>query len=206
MYVAIAGNIGSGKTSLTNLLCEHLNWQAALESVDDNPYLKDFYGDMQRWAFHLQVFFLNSRFNQVRKIAAKEGIIIQDRSIYEDAYIFAKNLYQSKLIDKRDFDNYNTLFHTMLEYVTPPRLLIYLKAEIPQLLQQIRKRGRDFEKDIPVEYLENLNLLYNEWIDNYNNGPLLVIDMADYDFVNNSADFDKILNQVKQSLDVELPL
>lgn len=200
MYIAVAGNIGSGKTTLTNLLAEHFNWIPEFESVNNNPYLKDFYGDMERWSFHLQVYFLNSRFNQIRKITQRESVVIQDRSIYEDAYIFAKNLVDSDMMNRRDFENYYNLFESMLDYVQPPKLLIYLDAELPRLLKNIESRGRDFEENIPVPYLTNLNELYSKWIDTYNHGNLLRIDMKSIDFVNSKADFHKIVEQVEAHL------
>ncbi len=203
MYIAVAGNIGSGKTTLTKLLAEHFQWAPEFESVNDNPYLKDFYGDMERWSFHLQVYFLNSRFNQIRKITQRDSTVIQDRSIYEDAYIFAKNLVDSSMMNRRDFENYYALFESMLDYVQPPKLLIYLDAEIPRLVQNIKSRGRDFEKNIPINYLINLNDLYRKWINGYNHGNLLRINMKSIDFVNNKADFYKIVEQVEAKISEE---
>jgi len=196
MHVAIAGNIGSGKTTLAKNLGKHYNWDVQLESVEDNPYLADFYEDMNRWSFHLQVYFLNSRFKQVAKIRASNSGTIQDRTIYEDAYIFAANLRKSAFITERDYQNYLELFKSMIDHVTPPDLLIYLKADIPKLVGNIQKRGRDYEELIRIEYLKNLNEHYEEWIGNYNLGKLLVIDVNNLDFVKNIEDYAYILEKV----------
>lgn len=196
MHVAIAGNIGSGKTTLAQKLGKHYNWDVQLESVEDNPYLADFYKDMDRWAFHLQVYFLNSRFNQVARIRESKRGTIQDRTIYEDAHIFASNLYKSGNISDRDYKNYRALFESMIRHVTPPDLLIYLKADIPKLVGNIQKRGRDYEELIRIEYLKNLNEHYVEWIGSYDQGKLLVIDVNDLDFVKNVEDYAYILEKV----------
>ncbi len=196
MHVAIAGNIGSGKTTLAKNLGKHYHWDVQLESVEDNPYLADFYTDMHRWSFHLQVYFLNSRFRQVAKIRASEGGTIQDRTIYEDAYIFAANLRKSEFITDRDYQNYLELFKSMIDHVAPPDLLIYLKADIPKLVGNIQKRGRDYEELIRIEYLKNLNEHYEEWISNYDLGKLLVIDVNNLDFVKNIEDYAYILEKV----------
>ncbi len=196
MHVAIAGNIGSGKTTLAKKLGKHYHWDVQLESVEDNPYLADFYADMHRWSFHLQVYFLNSRFKQVARIRASEGGTIQDRTIYEDAYIFAANLFKSEFISERDYYNYLELFKSMINHVTPPDLLIYLKADIPKLVGNIQTRGRDYEELIRIEYLKNLNQHYEDWIGNYNLGKLLVIDVNDMDFVKNVEDYAYILEKV----------
>lgn len=196
MHVAIAGNIGSGKTTLAKKLGKHYNWDVQLESVEDNPYLADFYADMHRWSFHLQVYFLNSRFRQVARIRASDGGTIQDRTIYEDAYIFAANLFKSEFITERDYHNYLELFKSMIDHVTPPDLLIYLKADIPKLVGNIQTRGRDYEELIRIEYLKNLNQHYEDWIGNYTLGKLLVIDVNNMDFVKSIEDYAYILEKV----------
>lgn len=199
-HIAISGNIGSGKTTLAERLAKHYGWLPLYESVDHNPYLRDFYEDMHRWAFHLQIYFLNSRFNQVREIRASEKTIIQDRTIYEDAYIFAANLHKSGHINDRDYQNYLDLFHSMINFVEPPDLLIYLKADIPKLVQQIQRRNRDFEFNIKLEYLKNLNEHYEKWIGSYDHGKLLVIDMNRLDFVSRIEDFSHIVGKVDLEL------
>ena len=200
MHIAVSGNIASGKTTLTEKLAQHYHWTPLFESVDQNPYLEDFYNDMNRWAFHLQVFFLNSRFNQVKSLRELEGIVIQDRTIYEDAYIFAANLYKSQMISERDYSNYLDLFNSMIKFVTPPDLLIYLQADMPKLVSQIQKRGRDYENLIQLEYLNNLNAFYQQWIDEYNLGQLLVIDVNQLDFVENIDDFASIVERVDREI------
>lgn len=196
MHVGIAGNIGSGKTTLAQMLGKQFGWDVLLESVEDNPYLADFYEEMSRWSFHLQVYFLNSRFNQVAKIRESQRSTIQDRTIYEDYEIFAKNLHQSGHITDRDFNNYIELFNSMIKHVQPPDLLIYLKADIPKLVANIQKRGRSYEELIRIEYLKHLNERYDDWIGNYDDGKLLVIDVNNLDFVNNVADFASIIEKV----------
>jgi deoxyadenosine/deoxycytidine kinase len=195
-HIAVSGNIGSGKTTLAEKLSKHYGWTPLYESVDHNPYLRDFYDDMTRWAFHLQIYFLNSRFNQVRQIRESEKTIIQDRTIYEDAYIFASNLHRSQHISDRDYQSYLDIFHSMINFVKPPDLLIYLKADIPKLVQQIQKRNRDYEFNIKLEYLKNLNEHYEEWIGNYKLGKLLVIDVNKLDFVENVEDFSNIVSRI----------
>ncbi len=200
MHIAVSGNIGSGKTTLTEKLAHHYKWTPQYESVDENPYLKDFYEDMKRWAFHLQVYFLNSRFNQVKQIRAAEDTIIQDRTIYEDAYIFAANLYESGMISERDYQNYLNLFESMINFVEPPDILIYLKADVPKLVAQIQKRGRDFENLIRLEYLQNLNTYYTNWIDSYDLGKLLIVDVNHMDFVENIQDFSTIVEKIDREI------
>ena len=195
-HIAVSGNIGCGKTTLAEKLSRHYNWTPLYESVDHNPYLRDFYTDMTRWAFHLQIYFLNSRFNQVHQIRSSEKTIIQDRTIYEDAYIFAKNLHGSKHISDRDYQSYLDIFHSMINFVKPPDLLIYLKADIPKLVQQIQKRNRDFEFNIKLEYLRNLNTHYEEWIGNYKLGKLLIVDVNNLDFVESVEDFSYIVSRI----------
>lgn len=200
MYIAVSGNIGSGKTTLTSKLAKHYGWKAEFEAVDNNPYLEDFYKDMQRWAFHLQIYFLNSRFKQVTSIAQREQTTIQDRTIYEDAYIFAANLYQSKLLSEQDYQTYLNLFRSMVAYAKPPDLLIYLKADIPKLVSQIQKRGRSYEDAIRLDYLKNLNHHYDHWTSNYKDGRLLVIDVNNLDFVANVEDFSYIVENIELEL------
>jgi deoxyadenosine/deoxycytidine kinase len=199
-HIAICGNIGCGKTTLATKLARHYGWKALLESVDDNPYLRDFYKDMSRWAFHVQIFFLNSRFKQVSDIRLSNEITVQDRTIYEDAYIFAANLYKSGHINERDYQSYLDIFNSMIKFVQPPDLLIYLKADIPKLVQQIQKRGRDYEDAIRLDYLKNLNSHYENWIGNYNLGRLLTIDVNNLDFVEKVDDFAFIVNKIDLEL------
>ncbi|MCG8894071.1 deoxynucleoside kinase [Tenacibaculum finnmarkense] len=202
MHIAIAGNIGAGKTTLTNLLAKHYDWDPHYESVDENPYLDDFYGEMERWSFNLQVYFLNSRFRQVLELRESGKKIIQDRTIYEDAHIFAPNLHAMGLMTDRDFNNYSSLFELMENLVTPPDLLIYLRADTATLLGQIHKRGRNYENAISVEYLTRLNERYEAWVSEYTKGKLLIIDVDNLDFINNKQDLkfiiDKIDAQIKE--------
>lgn len=200
MHIAVSGNIGSGKTTLTTKLAKHYSWNAELEAVDDNPYLADFYEDMKRWSFHLQVYFLNSRFNQIKRIRESGLSVIQDRTIYEDAYIFAANLNKSNLISERDYANYLALFDSMINFVKAPDLLIYLKADIPKLVGQIEKRGRDYENAIRIDYLKNLNTHYEEWISSYDKGKLLIVDVNELDFVANPEDFSSIVQKVDREM------
>ncbi|NLR94800.1 MULTISPECIES: deoxynucleoside kinase [Flammeovirga] len=199
MYIAIAGNIGCGKTTLTRLLSERFGWRALYESTVNNPYLEDFYQDMEAWAFHLQTYFLNHRFEQVKE-ATVENPIIQDRSLYEGTYVFTENLRRSGVMNQRDFENYTALSKLYEAKATPPHLLIYLRADVSKLLQNIEKRGRDYEKTIPVEYLQNLNDLYEEWVDNYDKGGLVVVDVNDVDFVGNSQDFERIASAIESAM------
>lgn len=201
MHIAITGNIGAGKTTLTQMLGEHYGWGVLYEAVEGNPYLADFYTDMSRWAFNLQIYFLNSRFAQVQKIRSLTyTTVIQDRTIYEDAYIFARNLYDSKVMSQRDYESYLMLFETMIKAVDAPDLMIYLKADIPKLTQQIRKRGRDFESDISLDYLKSLNSYYENFSANYDHGKLLVIDVNEMDFANRKEDFLAIVEKLNKEL------
>jgi deoxyadenosine/deoxycytidine kinase len=200
LFVAVAGNIGAGKSSLARLLGERFQWKPYFESVDDNPYLSDFYADMTRWSFHLQIYFLANRFKCHKEIVESSESVIQDRSIYEDAEIFARNLFDIGKMTERDYTNYVSLFHVMMEYLKPPDLMIYLRANVDTLVKQISKRGRDFEQGIQRSYLETLNKLYEDWITRYKLGPLLIIESDDLDFVNNKTDLDYILTSVKDHL------
>ncbi|WP_458627746.1 deoxynucleoside kinase [Winogradskyella sp. PC D3.3] len=196
MHVAVAGNIGAGKTTLTKLLAKHFKWEAQLEDVVDNPYLDDFYNQMERWSFNLQVYFLNSRFRQVNQIHDSGKDIIQDRTIYEDAHIFAPNLHAMGLMTNRDFENYSSLFELMESFVKGPDLLIYLRSSIPNLVNQIHKRGRDYENTISIDYLSRLNERYEAWISKYDKGNLLIIDVDNLDFVANPEDLGDIINRI----------
>ncbi len=200
MHLAVSGNIGSGKTTLTEKLAKHYGWSAEFEAVDDNPYLPDFYEDMKRWSFHLQVYFLNSRFNQIKKVQESTISTIQDRTIYEDAYIFAANLYKSNLLSERDYANYKSLFDSMIAHVKAPDLLIYLKADIPKLVGQIEKRGRSYETAMRIDYLKNLNSHYEEWIAGYKEGKLLIIDVNNLDFVERPSDFSFIVEKIEREI------
>jgi len=199
-HVAIAGNIGAGKTTLTEKLSKHFNWEVHYESTADNPYLSDFYNDMQRWSFNLQIFFLNSRYQQVLRILEGDKTVVQDRTIYEDAYIFAPNLHDMGLMSTRDFQNYFELFKTMSSQIQPPDLLIYLRASIPTLVDHIQERGRDYEGNMSLDYLRRLNERYENWISNYKEGRLLIINADHYDFIHNSEDLGEIVNQVRGEL------
>ena len=200
MHIAIAGNIGAGKTTLTRLLAKHFNWQAQFEDVVDNPYLDDFYNSMERWSFNLQIYFLNSRFRQLLEIRDSKTDIIQDRTIYEDAFIFAPNLHAMGLLTNRDFNNYRSLFDLMESVVDPPDLLIYLRSSIPNLVAQIHKRGRDYENSISIDYLSRLNERYEAWIHDYKKGNLLIIDVDDINFVDNPEDLGDIINRIDAEL------
>jgi Deoxynucleoside kinases len=200
LFVTVAGNIGAGKSSLSQLLGEHFQWKPYFESVDDNPYISDFYADMSRWSFHLQIYFLANRFKRHKEIVELSESVIQDRSIYEDAEIFARNLYDIGKMTERDYTNYVSLFRVMMEYLKPPNLMIYLRANVDTLMKQISNRGRDFEQGIQRSYLEQLNKLYEDWIDRYKLGPLLIIESDDLDFVNNPVDLNYILARVKYRL------
>ncbi len=182
MHIAVAGNIGSGKTTLTRLLSKHYNWNAKYEEVDSNPYLADFYNDMQRWSFNLQIYFLKERFKGIVDIQRSSENVVQDRTIYEDAMIFAPNLHSMGLMSSRDFENYKSLFDLMLSLVKPPDLLIYLRSSIPNLVSQIHKRGREYEAGIRIDYLSGLNERYEEWIAGYKDGQIMVIDVDENKF------------------------
>ncbi len=196
MHVAIAGNIGAGKTTLTKLLAKHYKWKPHYESVDENPYLDDFYGQMERWSFNLQIYFLNSRFRQILELRETGKKIIQDRTIYEDANIFAPNLHAMGLMTNRDFENYRSLFELMENLVTPPDLLIYLRADIQTLVGQIHKRGRDYENTISIDYLSRLNERYEAWITQYDKGKLLIIDVNNLNFVDKPEDLGTIIDKI----------
>ena len=196
MHVAIAGNIGAGKTTLTKLLAKHYKWEPHYESVDENPYLDDFYGAMERWSFNLQIYFLNSRFRQILELRKGGKDIIQDRTIYEDSHIFAPNLHAMGLMTNRDYSNYSSLFELMENLVTPPDLLIYLRADISSLVGNIHKRGRDYENSISIDYLSRLNERYEAWITKYTKGKLLIIDVDNLDFVKNQEDLGFIIDKI----------
>tara|TARA_B100000900_G_scaffold298751_1_gene257253 strand:+ start:204 stop:818 length:615 start_codon:yes stop_codon:yes gene_type:complete len=200
MYFAIAGNIGAGKTSLTELLSKHYGWEAHFEDVIDNPYLDDFYNHMERWSFNLQIYFLNSRFRQLDSFSNSNKNFIQDRTIYEDAHIFAPNLHAMGLMNQRDFNNYQSLFGLMESMIEGPDILIYLRSSIPNLVHKIHKRGREYENSISIEYLSRLNERYEAWVSTYTKGKLLVVDVDKIDFVENKAD----LGSVIQKIDAEL--
>jgi hypothetical protein len=199
-YVAIAGNIGAGKSSLTKVLSDYFKWEAYYERVDDNPYLTDFYQDMRRWSFNLQVFFLSSRFNHQRQIEQSPHSMVQDRSIYEDAEIFARNLYEMGLMSGRDFENYTALFAIMTSYLRPPDLLVYLRASVPTLVRHIQARGRDYESSIRIDYLERLNQHYENWIGRYDLGPKIMVDVDELDFVNSTTDRSEIIARIESRL------
>ena len=200
MHIAVAGNIGSGKTTITSLLSKHYKWEPHYEDVDDNPYLNDFYQDMQRWSFNLQIYFLNSRFNQILDIRKSGKQVIQDRTIYEDAYIFAPNLHSMGLMTTRDFENYFTLFNLVSSLIEPPDLLIYLRASIPTLVNQIQIRGRKYENTIRLDYLKRLNERYEAWVDSYNLGKLLVVDADNHDFPDNPEDLSRVIDKINAEL------
>lgn len=200
MHIAIAGNIGAGKTTLTKLLAKHYKWNTHYEDTEENPYLNDFYTDMQRWSFNLQIYFLNSRLNQIIEIRNSEKTVIQDRTIYEDAYIFAPNLHAMGLMTTRDYNNYIDLFNSMMRFVQPPELLIYLRGTIPTLVRQIQKRGREYEESIRLDYLKRLNERYEAWVSSYDKGKLLIIDIDTNNFFDDSEDLGKIINKIDGEL------
>ena len=199
-FISVAGNIGSGKSSLTKMIAKEFGWKPYFESVQNNPYLPDFYKDMKRWSFQLQVFFLSHRFNAHKKIINSKKSVIQDRSIYEDVEIFARNLYLMGRMEKRDYSNYRSLFYEMVSYLKAPDLVVYLKADVKTLLKQIKLRGRNFEKSIEKKYLERLNRSYNTWIKNYKSGKVLIIESDGLDFVNNNRHFKLITDKIKKTL------
>jgi deoxyadenosine/deoxycytidine kinase len=202
MHIAITGNIGAGKTTLAHLLGMHYGWEVLKEAVEDNPYLVDFYEDMGRWSFNLQIYFLNSRFEQMRSINTGNRSVVQDRTIYEDASIFARNLHESGLMSPRDYQTYRRVFENMLELVRAPDLMIYLRAGLPKLREQIHKRGRDYEKSISPDYLANLNRYYEAFTADYTAGKLLVIDVNELDYVNHPDDLRTVIRRIDQALNV----
>jgi deoxyadenosine/deoxycytidine kinase len=200
MHIAIAGNIGAGKTTLTNLLAKHFKWEPQFEEVITNPYLDDFYTQMERWSFNLQIYFLNTRFRQILSIRESGKSVIQDRTIYEDAFIFAPNLHDMGLMTGRDFENYQSLFELMESLVAPPDLMIYLRSSIPNLVKQIHKRGRSYENGISIDYLNRLNEKYEDWVKGYDKGKLIIIDVDNLDFVDNPEDLGSIVNKIDAEL------
>ena len=204
MHIAITGNIGAGKTTLATKLAEHYGWEVLYEAVEGNPYLPPFYEDMEKWAFHLQIYFLNSRFEQVLKIKklAEDRTIIQARSIYEDAYIFARNLYESGKFNEIDYQTYRSMFNTITQAITHPDLMIYLRADLPKLQRQINKRNRDFERNIDPDYLLKLNILYEDFVNLYTHGKLLIIDVNNLDYAENKKDFQNIIELIDKNINV----
>ena len=200
MHIAIAGNIGAGKTSLTELLAKHYHWEAHFEDVIDNPYLDDFYNHMERWSFNLQIYFLKSRFEQLLSFRESKKTIIQDRTIYEDAHIFAPNLNAMGLMNQRDFNNYQGIFSLMESLIKGPDLLIYLRSSIPNLVSKIHKRGREYENSISIDYLSRLNERYEAWISTYNEKKLIIIDVDSLDFVDNKEDLTKVIQIIDEKL------
>jgi deoxyadenosine/deoxycytidine kinase len=200
MHIAIVGNIGAGKTTLTELLAKNYGWEPLFEAVDNNPYLEDFYSDMKRWSFNLQIYFLNSRFKQIVDIQNGNRNIIQDRTIYEDAYIFAENLHDMGLMTTRDYDNYQNIFDNITSFIKPPDLLVYLKASVPTLVNNIQRRGREYEIGIRLDYLSKLNEKYDKWIKNYKLGKLLILDKDKLDFANNTDDMATIVEKIEREI------
>jgi deoxyadenosine/deoxycytidine kinase len=200
MHIAIVGNIGAGKTTLAELLAKSYGWDPLFEAVDNNPYLEDFYNDMKRWSFNLQIYFLNSRYRQLMDIQTTGRNVIQDRTIYEDAFIFAENLHDMGLMTTRDYENYRSIFDNITAYIKPPDLLIYLKASVPTLVNNIQRRGREYEIGIRIDYLSKLNEKYIKWIANYNLGKLLVIDKDVIDFANNTEDMATVVQMIEREI------
>jgi deoxyadenosine/deoxycytidine kinase len=200
MHLAIVGNIGSGKTTLTGLLSKHYDCEAFYETVENNPYLEDFYNDMKRWSFNLQIFFLNSRFHQLNMIAVQKGLVIQDRTIYEDCYIFADNLHDMGLMSTRDFENYSAIFSAILKNMKPPDLLIYLQASVSTLVSNIQRRGREYETGIRLDYLSKLNDKYETWIKGYKEGKLLIINKDKINFADNQEDLSFVVNSIEKEI------
>lgn len=196
MHIAVAGNIGAGKTTLTQMLAKHYGWETHFEDVELNPYLNDFYEDMQRWSFNLQIYYLNSRFTQIQEIKEANRNVIQDRTIYEDAFIFAPNLHSMGLMTTRDFENYFSLFNLIESFVSAPDLLIYLRASVPTLVNHIQQRGRDYEESIRLDYLKRLNERYEAWVSTYDKGKLIVIDIDNNNFTTNQEDLGKVINLI----------
>jgi deoxyadenosine/deoxycytidine kinase len=201
MHIAITGNIGAGKTSLTNRLAEHYQWEAVFEPVESNPYLTDFYADMSRWAFHAQIHFLGSRFRQMQKINQNPANVFQDRTIYEDAHIFARNVYTSGFMSSREYETYLQMFEAVVSLVRPPDLLVYLRASIPTLMKRIRMRARQYEANITSEYLQHLDDHYMHWIQGYTYSRVLVFDAEALDFVNKPSDLEYIIKQLNQEIE-----
>jgi len=200
MHIAIVGNIGAGKTTLAELLAKSYGWDPLFEAVDNNPYLEDFYNDMKRWSFNLQIYFLNSRYRQLMDIQATGRNVIQDRTIYEDAFIFAENLHDMRLMTTRDYENYRAIFDNMTAYIKPPDLLVYLKASVPTLVNNIQRRGREYEIGIRIDYLSKLNEKYQKWIGGYDLGKLLIIDKDVIDFANNTEDMATVVQLIEREL------
>jgi deoxyadenosine/deoxycytidine kinase len=200
MHIAIVGNIGAGKTTLTEMLAKNYGWEPMFEAVDNNPYLEDFYNEMKRWSFNLQIYFLNTRYRQIVEIQKSGRDIIQDRTIYEDAYIFAENLHDMGLMTTRDYENYQSMFDNITAYIKPPDLLVYLKASVPTLVNNIQRRGREYEIGIRIDYLSKLNEKYDKWIQGYKLGKLLVLDKDNLDFANNTEDMATIVNLIEREI------
>jgi len=200
MHIAIVGNIGAGKTTLTELLAKNYGWEPLYEAVDNNPYLEDFYSDMKRWSFNLQIYFLNNRFQQIIEIQKSSRNIIQDRTIYEDAFIFAENLHDMGLMTSRDYENYRAIFDNITSFIKPPDLLVYLKASVPTLVNNIQRRGREYESGIRLDYLSKLNDKYQKWINGYKLGKLLILDKDNLDFTNNPEDLGSIIQLIEREI------